>query len=269
MSKYTRATYASVKKEYLAVVNHRKLTEAICSEERVKQYFTYLKRTGNAASTMHNKFRVMSSLYEQLLPSKPNYFKILKQQLPRPRAIRPTKSVLHSDVAVLISSIPDLQERTIVALMFYTGIRRSELVALNMDSVHPAHLILPHTKYGEEQIQALPSKARQYLEAYMPYREHLNEQYIHSPRSDRRALFVTERRGMLTRMSAHKVYRIFKKYCRVAPHAARATAATLLKAKGVDDRDVAKFLRHSSTAMVQVYDKRTNVEGHVASLMDY
>jgi integrase len=41
-----------------------------------------------------------------------------------------------------------------------------------------------------------------------------------------------------------------------APHAFRAAAATMLKSDGLEDREVAEFLRHKTITMVQVYDHR-------------
>lgn len=62
-------------------------------------------------------------------------------------------------------------------------------------------------------------------------------------------------------MTVSMCYRLYKHYLGrfgldAAPHSARSTSATYLKSLGYQDRDVARFLRHSSTAMVQVYDKR-------------
>jgi integrase len=208
-------------------------------------------------------------MYEKLLPEEPNYFKVLKAHLPRSRSVRPTQAIEHAKVLAGINETEDLQDRTMFSLLLYTGIRRSELVALNIDSVRPTHLILPHTKAGEPQIQVLPQAVKKTLAAWCKHRaKMINEnKHVHS---DKKALFVLKQGANLqVRMTVDAVYRRFKKTFGVPPHAARATAITLLKAKGASDSDVAKFVRHASPTMVQIYDKRTNIEQTMADLMEY
>lgn len=269
-SKHTKRLYNTIKREYLSVVNKPVFNEDSTTKEDIQKYAEHIKQLGNTASTMHNKLRVLSALFEDLLTDTPNFFKVVKRRLPRAKSIRPTMAVPHNKVSEIIHSFDDLQERALVALMFYTGMRRSEVVALNIDSVQPSHLILPHTKYGEAQLQPLPAKAKQFLDAWVKRRLQINKETAHIHRSDKSALFVVKWGARVyRRMSVHKVYRLFREKIGVPPHSARATAATLLKLKGADDRDVAKFLRQATPGMVRIYDKRTNVDHQMATLMDY
>ncbi|MCS6894414.1 MAG: site-specific integrase, partial [Deltaproteobacteria bacterium] len=64
-------------------------------------------------------------------------------------------------------------------------------------------------------------------------------------------------------VAALTVWRLFKSACikaglgsNYSPHSARATSITRLLAEGYDFRSVQAFSRHSSIAMVELYDKR-------------
>lgn len=156
-----------------------------------------------------------------------------------------------------------VRDRAILALLFGLGLRRSEVrkITLRDITVSPAgilHIVLRDTKAGKTQEQPIPDWA------WEPISE-LSQQRMRDGATETDPLCTDYYRGLANHrpLSDSSIARLYKRYLRklgidAAPHSARATAATLLKSNGVDDRDVALFLRHSTTRMVQVYDKRSN-----------
>jgi integrase/recombinase XerD len=145
-----------------------------------------------------------------------------------------------------------VRDNVILELLFSTGIRIGELVALNVSDVdldrHQIQITGRATRgrvvvLGENVVEAL----RQYIEQ----------------RGDRAlstsALFVG-RSG--TRLTIYSIENIFKKHVRLAeikrhvtPHSLRHTMAAMLVSSGTDIREVQEILGHASILSTQVYTR--------------
>lgn len=149
-----------------------------------------------------------------------------------------------------------------LALMFGGGLRVSEVYGLNVGDVGVTtsgtpFLLLRKTKNGSTQRQSLPEWAWEAFSQLVSQRAG-----DEAGNDDPLFPFYSVEGLARGRLSIETMRRTFKSYAKevgigpVAPHAARATAATMLKTDGFEDRDVAAFLRHTSTTMVETYDKR-------------
>lgn len=183
------------------------------------------------------------------------------------RQKRPTK-LISTDKVIEMLEQPDRRtkagkrDRCMLALMFGGGLRVSEVYGLNVGDVGVTtngtlFLLLRQTKNGSTQRQSLPEWA------WEAFSELVSQRAGDGAGNDDPLFpFYTVEGEARGRLSIETMRRTFKRYAKevgiwgVAPHAARATAATLLKSEGVEDRDVAAFLRHTSTSMVETYDKR-------------
>lgn len=179
---------------------------------------------------------------------------------------RPTQLVPFDLVHELLT-IPNartkngVRDRAMLALLFGCGLRRSELVGLNVADVKVSpkgtlFIELSNTKAGKRRQQPLPRWAGESFSALVSQRK-----AEHAIDGDPLFPFYYADGRARERYSVESLYRLFRKYCKqlgikAAPHAARATAATRLLDQGYHDRDVAQFLGHSTTGMVEIYDKR-------------
>lgn len=179
---------------------------------------------------------------------------------------RPTKLIPFDAVQRFLDMPPantkaGIRDRALLAILFGGGLRRSEAMKLNLEDIGEGadgvpFLILRNTKGGTNQQQSLPPWAWERLIKYLEQRD--------ADQDGNQALFVFYyRKGTARgRLSTETAARLYKRYARAAgignaaPHSARATAVTMLKELGYEDREVAKFLRHSTTRQVEVYDKR-------------
>lgn len=170
------------------------------------------------------------------------------RRLPRP--------LTREQVEALLSA-PDgsplgLRDRAILEVLYAAGLRASELVALDVDSVD--------MRRGEARVVGKGGKERVVLLG-MPALDAIAE-YVSRGRpalrpKDGKALFVN-RFG--TRLSDRSLRRLLDKHIRAAavamgvgPHALRHSFATHLLEGGADLRTVQELLGHSSIKTTQVY----------------
>ena len=157
-----------------------------------------------------------------------------------------------------------VRDNVILELLFSTGIRIGELVALNVTDVNLEQKLIQITgRATRGRVVALTSEAVNVALA----------QYL-DMRADRpldtQALFVG-RSG--TRLTIYSIENIFKKHVRLAeinrhitPHALRHTMAAMLVSSGTDIREVQEILGHASILSTQVYTKLPIQKGRRAAL---
>ena len=165
--------------------------------------------------------------------------------------------------AVETTDIIGVRNRTILEVLFSTGLRVSELVGLNRDQVNL------HTgefgvvgKGGKARVVFLSKDAKKWLQKYFDRR---NDPY--------RPLFLRysgpkpddELNDEKQRLSVRSIERMIEKYriiagipIRIGPHVLRHSYATDLLSHGADIRSVQEMLGHKNIATTQIYTHITN-----------
>ena len=154
-----------------------------------------------------------------------------------------------------VSSKTSVRDYTIISLFLNTGMRLSELVGLNLNSLNRELTeIKVLGKGNKERLIYLNSAAQGAIKAYL--RERLDPKYI---RTDSKALFLSKRQ---TRISNKTVQWVVYKYLDMAGlsnrglsvHKLRHTAATLMYQSGkVDIRVLKEVLGHEQLNTTQIY----------------
>lgn len=146
-----------------------------------------------------------------------------------------------------------VRDNLILELLFSTGIRIGELVALNVSDVDLERGQIQITGRATRS-RAVTLSAEALVGALVQYLELRSERTL-----DTEALFVG-RSG--TRLTIYSIENIFKKHVRLAeikrhitPHSLRHTMAALLVSSGTDIREVQEILGHASILSTQVYTK--------------
>jgi integrase/recombinase XerC len=149
------------------------------------------------------------------------------------------------------------RDRAILELLYASGLRVSELTALDLADVDRTQQIL-HIRHGKgrkERIVPFGSKALAALDAYAPRRDELLQKA--GQRGEPQAIFLNYAGRRLTSRS---VGRVVKKYVRLAglnwdlhPHSLRHAFATHLLADGADLRAIQELLGHASLSTTQKY----------------
>jgi integrase/recombinase XerD len=159
-----------------------------------------------------------------------------------------------------------VRDNVILELLFSTGIRIGELVALNLDDVDLEKKTIQITGRATRG-RAVSIAADSVTLSLAQYTILRNERNLETA-----ALFVG-RSG--TRLTIYSIENIFKKHVRLAeikrhitPHALRHTMAALLVNSGTDIREVQEILGHASILSTQVYTKLPALKGRRHTTVD-
>jgi len=180
------------------------------------------------------------------------------------RGSRPLPNFLGvSDVDRLLAQ-PDpataagARDRAMLELLYASGLRVSELVALPLSAIDAQlGIVRVRGKGGKERIVPVGERARDALAAYL---DGPRQKLLRARRSP--DLFVTPRGGRMTRQGFWKLIGRYARAAglrqRVYPHTLRHSFATHLLERGADLRAVQAMLGHADIATTQIY---THVDG--------
>jgi len=156
-----------------------------------------------------------------------------------------------------------LRDRTILETLYSTGLRVSELAALNRDQVDlKRREFMVRGKGRKSRIVFLSKRAADFISDYLKTREdNFKPLFINSGKGQKVDILNGEKRR-LTTVSIENLVRkcslkagIIKK---VTPHTLRHSYATELLSNGADIRSVQEMLGHSSITTTQIYTHITN-----------
>ncbi len=140
-----------------------------------------------------------------------------------------------------------LRDRTILEVLYGTGIRASELTSLNLENINFMNeTIKVLGKRSRERIMPLTKRALSSLQQY------LNERGTHEG-----PLFLNKYKKRLSERSLYRIVnrhiRMIADLTRMSPHTLRHTFATHLLDHGCDLRTVQELLGHRSISSTQIY----------------
>ncbi len=157
------------------------------------------------------------------------------------------------------SSLPGLRDRSILELLFSTGLRVSELCQLSIDEVDLTRDEFSVRGKGDKvRVVFLSGSAKAAIKNYLKEREDMSD-----------ALFVQYGKNAKNksdlRLSPRTVQRLIKYYAAkagitrtVTPHVIRHSFATDLLSNGADLRSVQALLGHANITTTQIYTHVTD-----------
>lgn len=253
---HTQRAYRATLRLFLAFIKKDIL---LVNPQDGLDYVAHLKARGCAMGTIKRHFYSIYKVFEFLtdheMVSK-NPLRVIKGSVASLRGdfVRPTAVITRDEAKRMLELVVEKKRKdwqrdeAMLATLFYTGLRRSELLALKASDIRARngkrYFFIAHSKNHKTRNQPINAELWRYL---LPHLE------------------TVDVNGRIFDISETLLFRRFKYYAaligiKAGPHAARATFATTLKEDGAEDRAVATALGHSGINMVQVYDKRTNLE---------
>lgn len=156
------------------------------------------------------------------------------------------------------TSLQALRDRAIMEMLFSTGLRVSELCALDRDLDFNREEMSVRGKGDKVRVVFISPEAKKAAKAYLDKRGDIEE-----------ALFIGSGKGFGNkeggRLTARSVERIIKRYAtkagitkKVTPHVIRHSFATDLLENGADLRSVQALLGHANITTTQVYTHVTD-----------
>ena len=173
-------------------------------------------------------------------------------------ALRLPKAISIEQMAAVLAAtdgdeLRAIRDKALLELLYATGARISEAVALNVDDVIDGDVVRLFGKGSKQRIVPVGSFARAAIETYLVRaRPVLSARGMSTP-----ALFLGLRGQRLSRQNAWLLIRAAAERAQlglhISPHTFRHSFATHLLAGGADVRVVQELLGHSSVATTQIY----------------
>lgn len=225
--------------DYLVYLNQERLAPATVARHvaSLKMYFRYLVLDG-----------FLSESAAELL-NRPS----LWERIPYVLSDQQVGQLLHA---------PDRKDRlwrrdrAVLAMMYATGTRASEVAALRVEDVHLTERYCQCTGKGNKQrLVPFNTNAQTVLTEYLQ----LMRPVLLGDRTDPGNLFLSRAGKPLTRVD---IWKLVKKYAarigvghRVSPHTLRHSFATHMLANGADLRIIQELLGHANIATTQHYTR--------------
>ena len=171
-------------------------------------------------------------------------------RLPKAISIEQMESVLSATDG---DDVQSLRDKALLELLYATGARISEAVALNVDDLVDGDIVRLFGKGSKQRIVPVGSFARSAIDAYLVRaRPTFSARGAATP-----ALFLGSRGHRVSRQNAWLIIRAAAERAKlgleISPHTFRHSFATHLLAGGADVRVVQELLGHSSVATTQIY----------------
>lgn len=221
---------------------------------------------GISAASRARKLSSIKSFYKYLtvrtkqLEENP----VAELEYPKLRKSLPKYLTLDQSAALLqaVSGQNEKRDYAILMLFLNCGIRRSELVGLNLTDVYEDRIRVVG-KGNKERFVYFGSACRKAIDAYLEERKQIEL-------SDNRALFGSRDKN---RISVTAVHRLVKKALlqagldstQFSAHKLRHTAATMMLSGGVDVKTVQEVLGHENLNTTQIYTHIESTELKIAA----
>jgi len=229
--------------------------------ESLTFFFLELRRLGYASSSLC-RISISLRIYFRFLKEERIIKEDWGQFLSSPRVWSLIPDVLTVEEVekilriVDLSAVVGLRDRSILELLYASGVRVSEVCSLNLSDVDDTQMRIKG-KGGKERIVPLAKRAVVALDAYLAKREDSSN-----------ALFLRRREERIDRFT---VWRAIKKYAKMAgiekqvsPHTLRHSFATHLLENGADLRIIQELLGHANIATTDRYTHISKSHLHLA-----
>lgn len=227
------------------------------TNEQAEEFFMTLRGKGQ---TLNYALTILGNYFEQLVKHnvrQNNPFSTVQRVPPDPVKQAPMidAAVVEKMVELPARDTKGDKERALIAMLFFTGLRVSEILSLEVSAIDlsAGSVTCERTKNRKSKSVPIPDAALRHL----------------TRQKEGGSKFVFETTH--GQMSYKTAYRIFRRIaedaeaaCGATPHSARATAITTLLDAGHSLRAVQRFSGHSSIKMVERYDRRREEQIFIA-----
>ena len=228
----------------------------------IRDWMESMMDKGDMASTVNNSLSAVRSFFRfalarGLVAKDPAHtVKGPKKQKPLPQFVREGEMDRLIDLPQMWGdSYSDLRARTIIILLYETGIRLAELIGLNdQDIDFASHQLKVTGKRNKQRIIPFGEELETTLRTYMQQRDD-------QPLKLEPALLINDKGRRMTR---HQVESIVKKGLakvttlkKKSPHVLRHSFATAMLNNGAGLESVRKLLGHESVATTEIYTHTT------------
>ncbi|WP_379128923.1 site-specific tyrosine recombinase XerD [Paenibacillus sp. sgz500958] len=260
LSRNTLESYGRDITQFLEFASDRGImTPKEIKKSHVTLYLGGLRQAGRAAATINRNTVSLRSFFHFLMQEKMiEQDPTLDMEAVKPDN-KPPMVLTVAEVEQLLAAPDDstpqgMRDKTMLELLYATGIRVSELISLNVEDVHTGMKFARCSgTSGKERVVPISSIAAECAEQYT---SDVRNKLLRQDTTEQ-ALFLNSLGGRLTRQG---FWKIIKKYAReaeinqdITPHTLRHSFAAHLLERGADLRSVQHMLGHADISTTQIY----------------
>ncbi len=233
------------------------------SRQWMLSYLLNLKERGYAATTVARKVAAAKSFFSFMVaegnikdnPTQNVGSPRVGKSLPKP--ISYSQAMLLLEQPAKLSTPEAKRDKAMLELLYASGMRVSELMSLNLDSVDTEGGSVRCFGKGHKE-RVIPIAPR----AALTLKEYLQEARSHQVHNGaEKALFLNRRGERLTRQGFWQILKGYAKSAEldveISPHTLRHSFATHMLSGGADLRSVQELLGHANISTTQVYTHLT------------
>lgn len=266
-SQHTVDAYRRDLDDYLDFLKRRSRKPANVDSEGVRAYLTSLSAAGFAASTQARKLSALRQFHRFLFaeghrPDDPTLtIDSPSQKRPLPKLLEPAEVEALIEAAKARPEAEGIRLAACLELLYATGMRVSELLALPLSALAPdRQSLIVLGKGSKERMVPVGRAAREALEVYLAVRERFFK------RRTRGSRFLFPSRSKEGHLTRQRLTQLLKELApeagidpkRLSPHVLRHAFASHLLEGGADLRAVQAMLGHADIATTEIY---THVQG--------
>ena len=259
VSKNTIDSYICDITIYLSYLEQQNITPINTTTNTVQQYIQELIRRKRSKSTITRNIASLRCFYQYLIEANEitnNPAKGIKLEKPQKKL----PHILTGKEMGLLLSQPNVlkakgcRDRAMMELLYATGIRVSELVALNIQDINlNTGILLCHNYKTQRFIPIYPTA----IVAISDYIQQVRNQIILQENGENQALFINLNGKRLTRQGFWKIIKSYAEQAHIlkeiTPHTMRHSFALHLLENGADLKDIQAMMGHSNISSTQIY----------------
>ncbi|MCR4430700.1 MAG: site-specific tyrosine recombinase XerD [Tepidanaerobacteraceae bacterium] len=259
LSKNTINSYRRDLKSYITYLKMHNMTDInFITRTVIVSYLILMQKKGKASASISRACAAIKSFHHFLVmerfaekdPTINLDAPKLEHRLPRVLTFTEVEQLLNQPD---ISNVWGVRDKTMLELLYATGIRVSELICIKVEDINiEMGYLRCFGKGAKERIVPVGSVALKYLKKYINdvRPKILKEQ-------DEKTLFLNHRGKALTRQGFWKIIRKYAQEAgilkKITPHTLRHSFATHLLENGADLRSVQEMLGHADISTTQIY----------------
>jgi integrase/recombinase XerD len=267
LSSNTLAAYTRDLQRLFTFLEQRNLQVEKLSEADAKELVTFLDSLKLSLSSTNRVLSTIRSFYSYLErdhqidnPMKEILSRKVPLRLPKALTITQVTSLIEASLAN--DKIVSLRDKAILEILYSSGARVSEVVAINVNDVavvaaggEEIRIVKLRGKGGKERVVPLGSFSVKAIDDYLVRVRPLLASKGSTGKSE--ALFLNQRGSRMSRQSTWQIVVDAAKHIGlregISPHVLRHSFATHLLDGGADIRVVQELLGHSSVTTTQIY----------------
>lgn len=229
------------------------------NEDELAEYISWLKGNGKSVATVSRAIASLKCFYG-LLNERGYISENPTSKLVPDKSTHKLPQILTSKEVELLLEQPSCtdakgyRDRAMLELLYATGIRVSELIALNMSDVNISAGVIRCISKDKERMIPLYDTA---VKALTEYIEFIRPQMIALP--NEQALFVNVSGERMSRQGFWKIIKSYQQKAHIektiTPHTLRHSFAAHLLENGADLHSIQEMLGHADISSTQIYSQ--------------